>query len=90
MTLRIDSQEPTDACVFRAARFTGQACERALWCRLEITEDDWRLSFYDHKRGAAHAWEPLTSIDRERMDLAVEAISHAQVVVKGWFANRGK
>lgn len=79
-----DNVDKLDGQTFRVAEMSGRVCNRALWCRLDRKNDDFRLTFYDSLRGAEADWNPLTSLTRELMPLALEAINRAQRLMDQW------
>lgn len=80
----IDSSEKLEGKTFRIAQMRGPACQRSLWCRVDWKDDDFRLTFYDHHRSAAHDWKPLNSLSGELLPLAAKAIEHAMEILEAW------
>lgn len=79
-----DNVNKLDGQTFRVAEMSGRECKRALYCRIHRKNDDFRLTFYESVRGAEGDWEPLTSLTREMMPLALEAINRAQRLIEQW------
>lgn len=78
--MKISDSEPIDGIVFRVAEMYGDVCQRAIWCRVEKREDDWKVSLHRYERDAHGAWRPMTEVPEDLIGLAIRAMGHAD----GW------
>lgn len=89
-TIEILDEESVRGVIFRVVEMKGGSCQRSLPCRVMLTEEGYRVSFYGPHdlRGAERGAKPMTEISVHLMPLVKAALERAREIEFDWIENK--